>query len=95
MESGGREDGGMEGGDVIGGEVVRGGMVGGGIDGGGVEMWRYGGLSSNPKLKKVRDPEFNSLPRQQTKRPKRWLSLTLKKTSVPNPNLLPQKSQWF
>ena len=78
MESGGREGGCMEGGGVMGGEVVRGGMVGGSIDGGGVEMWRYGGLSSNPKPKNVRDPEFNSHPRQQTERPKPWLSLTLK-----------------
>ena len=38
----------------------------------------------NPNPKRVSDPEFNSHLRWQTKCFRHWLSLTLKKTTIPN-----------
>ena len=49
-------------------------------------MRREDDLNPNPNPGKVSDAEFDSHSRQQTKRPRQWLSLTLKKTIVSNSN---------
>ena len=54
------------------------------------EGWRCGGpqrnanfyLNPNPNSKNIGNPEFNSHSRQQTKRPRQWSSLTIKKNTV-------------